>query len=89
MKVVLYDARENSPTHRQLMDHFIGERKPALIIVPPGVCHGFKAVGTETPFFVNIPTLPYDHKNPDEYRLAPYTSEIPYDWGLAPGLKHG
>jgi len=89
MKVVLYDARERSPTYRQLMELFIGEKDPALIMVPPGVCHGFKSIGTETAFFINTPTLPYDHTNPDEYRLPPDTSEISYDWGLAPGLKHG
>lgn len=53
------------------------------------VYHGFKAVGTETAFFVSIPTLPYSYKEPDEFRLPPDTTDIPYDWGLAPGLKHG
>jgi dTDP-4-dehydrorhamnose 3,5-epimerase len=89
MKVVLYDARPKSPTYRHLMEIFIGEKNPALISVPPGVYHGFKAIGTETAFFVSIPTVPYNYNDPDEYRLLPDTSEIPYDWGLAPGLKHG
>ena len=89
MKVVLYDAREKSATYRQLMELFIGERNPALITVPPGVYHGFKAIGTETAFFISIPTIPYNYKEPDEYRFPPDTSEIPYEWGLAPGLKHG
>jgi dTDP-4-dehydrorhamnose 3,5-epimerase len=89
MKVALYDARPDSPTYRALMELFIGEINPILVQVPAGVYHGFKAVGKETAYFVSIPTLPYDHKNPDEYRLPPDTSEIPYDWGLAPGLKHG
>jgi dTDP-4-dehydrorhamnose 3,5-epimerase len=89
MKVALYDDRKKSMTYRQLMELFIGERNPALITVPPGVYHGFKAIGTETAFFISIPTMPYNHKEPDEYRLPPDTAEIPYDWGLAPGLKHG
>lgn len=89
MKVAIYDARPDSPTYKALMELFVGERNPLLIQVPPGVYHGFKAVGNETAYFVSIPTLPYDPKNPDEYRLPPDTSEIPYDWGLAPGLKHG
>jgi dTDP-4-dehydrorhamnose 3,5-epimerase len=89
MKVAIYDARLDSPTYKALMELFVGERNPLLIQVPPGVYHGFKAVGNETAYFVSIPTLPYDPKNPDEYRLPPDTSEIPYDWGLAPGLKHG
>jgi dTDP-4-dehydrorhamnose 3,5-epimerase len=89
MKVGLYDAREKSPTHRKLMELFIGERDPALITVPPGVFHGFKAIGTETAFFISIPTLPYNYQEPDEYRIPPDSEEIPYDWGLIPGLKHG
>ena len=89
MKVALYDARKESPTNRALMELFIGEKNPALISVPPGVYHGFKAIGTETAFFISIPTMPYNYKDPDEYRLPPDTHEIPYDWGLTPGLKHG
>ena len=89
MKVVLYDAREGSKTRGNLMELFIGEKNPVLVAVPPGVYHGFKAIGDETAFFVSIPTLPYDYRDPDEYRLPPDTPEIPYDWGLAPGLKHG
>ena len=89
MKVALYDGRPDSPSHRELMEFFIGGTNPLLIQVPPGVYHGFKAVGKDTAYFVNIPTLPYDHGEPDEYRLPPDTKEIPYEWGLTPGLKHG
>jgi len=89
MKVALYDDREDSPTYKVLMELFAGEKNPILISVPPGVYHGFKAVGAETAYFVSIPTLPYNYEEPDEYRLPPDTNEIPYDWGLAPGLKHG
>ncbi|HOV67169.1 MAG TPA: dTDP-4-dehydrorhamnose 3,5-epimerase, partial [Methanoregulaceae archaeon] len=67
----------------------IGEKNPALITVPPGVYHGFKAIGNETAFFVSVPNLPYNREEPDEYRLPPDTAEIPYDWGLLPGLRHG
>ena len=89
MKVALYDDRGDSPTYKVLMELFAGEKNPILISVPPGVYHGFKAVGAETAYFVSIPTLPYNYEAPDEYRLPPDTEEIPYDWGLAPGLKHG
>ncbi len=71
------------------MELFIGEKNPILISVPPGVYHGFKGIGIETAYFLSIPTLPYNYEEPDEYRLPPATKEIPYDWGLAPGLKHG
>ncbi len=89
MKVVLYDARKESPTYNTLIELFIGEKNPMLISVPPGIYHGFKAIGTETAFFLSIPTLPYNYSDPDEFRIPPDSLEIPYDWGLAPGLKHG
>jgi dTDP-4-dehydrorhamnose 3,5-epimerase len=89
MKVALYDAREQSPTYQEINEFFIGEKNPLLITVPPFVYHGFKAVGGETAYMLSVPTLPYDYKNPDEYRLPPDTKEIPYDWLLVPGKKHG
>jgi dTDP-4-dehydrorhamnose 3,5-epimerase len=89
MKVVLYDSRENSPTYRNIMEFFVGEKKPILISVPPLVYHGFKGIGTETAYFLSIPTEPYNYSKPDEFRLPPDTDQIPYDWGLTPGLKHG
>ena len=89
MKVALYDGREDSPTNGTVMELFSGVKNPVLIHVPPGIYHGFKAVGTETAYFLNVPTLPYNYEEPDEFRLTPDTREIPYDWGLTPGMKHG
>ena len=89
MKVVLYDAREDSPTHGEVNEFFVGDKNPMLISVPPFVYHGFKAVGTETAYFLSVPTEQYNYETPDEYRLPPDTEEIPYDWVLDPGKKHG
>lgn len=89
MKVALYDARDDSRTKGTIMEFFIGEKNPLLISVPPGVYHGFKGIGTDTAYFLSVPTLPYNYQEPDEYRLPPDTKEIPYDWGLDPSLKHG
>ncbi len=89
MKVALYDARDDSSTKGTIMEFFVGEKNPLLISVPPGVYHGFKGIGTDTAYFLSVPTLPYNYQEPDEYRLPPDTKEIPYDWGLDPSLKHG
>lgn len=89
MKVALFDSREASPTKGTVNEFFIGERNPVLIKIPPYVYHGFKCIGTEEALIVNVPTGLYDYSEPDEYRLPPDTKDIPYDWGLAPGLKHG
>lgn len=89
MKVALFDARENSKTYKEINEFFIGEKNPLLIKVPPMVYHGFKAIGDEVAYFLNIPTHTYNYKEPDEYRLPPDTDKIPYDWILTPGKKHG
>jgi len=89
MKVALYDSREDSPTKGVVNEFIIGERNPILIAIPPFVYHGFKCVGTEEALIVNVPTEIYNYTEPDEFRLPPDTKDIPYDWGLAPGLKHG
>ena len=89
MKVVLYDSREGSPTRGQLNEFFLGDQNPLLISVPPLVYHGFKAIGEETAFFLSVPTFAYNYDDPDEFRLPPDTKDIPYDWILTPGKKHG
>ena len=89
LKLVLYDSRKSSSTYKEVNEIFFGEQKPLLVKIPPLVYHGFKAIGGETAYDINVPTQPYNYKEPDEFRLPPDTKQIPYDWGLAPGLKHG
>ncbi len=80
MKVVLYDQRKDSPTFGELNEFFMGEQNPMLLVIPPLVVHGMKAVGTQAGYLVNCPTEPYDYKSPDEYRFDPHGGEIPYNW---------
>jgi dTDP-4-dehydrorhamnose 3,5-epimerase len=40
-KVVLYDAREGSPTHGEINEFCIGEQARKLVVIPPLVYHGF------------------------------------------------
>ncbi|MFH1143847.1 MAG: dTDP-4-dehydrorhamnose 3,5-epimerase family protein [Candidatus Eisenbacteria bacterium] len=84
-KIVLYDRREDSATHNELMELFAGERNPILIRIPPGVCHGMKAVGPAPALMINTPDRVYDYEHPDEYRIAAHGTEIPYDWSRRDG----
>jgi dTDP-4-dehydrorhamnose 3,5-epimerase len=84
-KVVLYDSREDSPTHGQVQEFFIGDRNPMLVKIPPLVMHGFKAVGNEMAMIINFPTELYDYRDPDEYRVAWDSPDIPYDWSAKSG----
>lgn len=85
MKVVLYDGREKSPTHGEVNEFFIGEHNPLLIQIPPGVMHGFKCISEHEAIVVNVPTEVYVYDDPDEYRVDPYSPNIPYDWTLKEG----
>jgi dTDP-4-dehydrorhamnose 3,5-epimerase len=81
-KVVLYDRREGSPSRGEVNEFFMGEHNPLLLVIPSGVLHGMKGVGTEPAFLVNIPTEPYNYESPDEYRVDPRSPDVPYDWNL-------
>jgi len=85
MKVVLYDGRKDSLTNGEVNEFFLGEHSFKLIQIPKMVYHGFKCIGQEEAIVINVPTQPYDHKHPDEYRLDPYENKIPYDWRLKEG----
>ena len=85
IKLVAYDSRPGSPTKGLLNEFFIGTHNPMLVRIPAGVYHGFKGLTEPEAFVINIPTEPYVHKRPDEYRLDPHTSDIPYDWSRTDG----
>ena len=80
MKVVLYDSRQASPTHGQVNEFFIGERNAQLVQIPPYVLHGFKCISEELAILINTVTHPYNHTDPDEFRVHPHDNDIPYDW---------
>jgi dTDP-4-dehydrorhamnose 3,5-epimerase len=84
-KVVLYDAREGSPTHGEVNEFFMGRLNSIMLTIPKGVFHGFKGIGEEMTLIVNVPTELYNYEQPDEYRLPAHTKEIPYDWGRKDG----
>ncbi len=85
MKVVLFDAREDSPTAGEVQECFIGEHNPALIKIPPGVYHGFKCVSTEEAIVINVPNELYNYDEPDEFRAPAHGSEVPYEWARKDG----
>jgi dTDP-4-dehydrorhamnose 3,5-epimerase len=79
VKLVLVDTRDDSPTKGMVNEFFIGALNPLLVQVPNLVYHGWKCISIEPSLVVNVPTEPYDHASPDEYRLDPHGT-LPYDW---------
>lgn len=80
IKLVLYDAREESATKGQVMELFTGPENYNLIKIPPGVWNGFKGVGVTPSIVANCSDIPHD---PDEIaRMDPFDPSIPYKWDL-------
>lgn len=78
MRFVLFDGRQDSPTQGLINDICIGEENRALITIPKGVWHAVQNVGVSDSMFVNMPTRPYDHANPDKTRLPLVNDLIPF-----------
>jgi dTDP-4-dehydrorhamnose 3,5-epimerase len=76
----LYDGRPDSSTHGEINDFIISPFQPKLIHIPKGVYHGFKNIGDSEAIVINTVTNPYNHKNPDEYRVDAFDEKIGYKW---------
>lgn len=78
VKIVLYDSREDSPTRGLLNVFRFGSMRPALLLVPPGIWHGIKNVGSTDSLLINLTDKVYAYEDPDHWRLPPNTDQIPY-----------
>lgn len=85
VKLVLYDAREESPTKGEINEFFMGVHNPMLVQIPKGVYHGWKCISLEEAIVVNSPTEPYHYQEPDEHRIPFDSPDVPYDWGIKMG----
>ena len=66
-QVGLYDIREDSPTRGQTQVLYLGEMNRSLLHIPPGVAHGYRALGNAPVALVYYTTYSYDPA--DELRL--------------------
>ena len=55
----LWDRREASATRGEYLKIQAGASNPVLVIVPPGVVHGYKCVGETDGWCVNLPDKLY------------------------------
>lgn len=58
-KLYLWDARQNSPTKGESQILEVGEEEPSLVVVPPGVIHGYKCVSETPALCLNFPDKLY------------------------------
>lgn len=77
-RIVLFDDRKDSPTYKKLNVLYFGAQRPSLLRIPCGVYHGVQNVGESTAHFFNLPTMPYNHADPDKHRLPLDNDLIPF-----------
>lgn len=80
IKIVLYDARQDSSTYGLTNTFLLGTTRPGLLIVPPKVWHGIKNVSNEPSSILNLVDRAYRYEDPDHWRLPEDSSEIPFDF---------
>jgi dTDP-4-dehydrorhamnose 3,5-epimerase len=65
-------------------EFLVSERNPGLLVIPPDLYHGWRNLGTDEAFIVNMPSEQYHHEGPDALDL-PYDSPdaralVPFRW---------
>jgi dTDP-4-dehydrorhamnose 3,5-epimerase len=78
LQVALVDVRPDSETYGRRNTLYVGSLRPWRIVIPPGVAHGYKVVGSDPAVLVYVTDRFY---NPaDECRIAYDSPDINYDW---------
>jgi dTDP-4-dehydrorhamnose 3,5-epimerase len=82
VELVLHDPRDDSPTRGQTDVLHLSPMRPTVVSIPPGVWHGVKnMLAADFSSFLNLFDRPYEHGDPDEWRLPVRNDQIPYDFG--------
>ena len=58
-KLYLWDHRTKSDTNGEAMAVEVGEKNPVMVIIPPGVIHGYKCISNNSAWCINLPNKLY------------------------------
>ena len=78
LQVALVDLRPASPTFGRRNTLYVGVMRPWRVNIPPGVAHGYKALGHDPSMLIYVTSRFYDAA--DEGRIAYDDPRISYDW---------
>ena len=78
LQVALVDLRKDSGTFGIRNTLYVGALRPWRVVVPPGVAHGYKVIGTDRAILVYVTDRFYD--SADEGRIPYDDPSINYDW---------
>ena len=65
-RVKMWDNRKNSPTYGAMMTIEAGEESPVILLVPPGVVHGYTNISKNDSWVVNLPNRLFQGKGRKE-----------------------
>lgn len=65
-RLYLWDRRSGSPSEGEAWQMEVGQNNPTLVIVPPGVVHGYKCVSQIAALSINLPDRLYKGRNKEE-----------------------
>lgn len=80
IRIVLYDARPDSPTCSMVNEFRIGVQRPSLLIIPPKVWHGVQNYCNSTAVLLNAVDSAYCYDGPDHWRVPLNSTAIPYSF---------
>ena len=80
LQVALIDLRPESSTFGTRNTLYVGAMRPWQILIPPGVAHGYKVIGTAPSVLVYATDRFYDPT--DEGRIPHNHAGLNYDWEL-------
>lgn len=80
IRIVLYDAREDSSTYGVLNEFKLGTIRPGLVVVPPKVWHGIQNISESPSLLLNMVDRAYRYEDPDHWRLPQDSPLIPYQF---------
>lgn len=65
-RLYIWDARQHSPTFGSRMVLEVGEKKPQVVIIPAGIVHAYRNVGTIPGWVINMSNKLYAGKGRKE-----------------------
>lgn len=79
-KVVLYDLRPNSPTHKKTQVIYTGEDNLKIIAIPGNVAHGYKVLNKKTMGIIYHASQVYNPNNITIRTIPRDDPTINFDW---------
>ncbi len=77
LRLALFDGREGSSTRGASEVIHLGEIRPVMVVVPPGVWHALRNLSGAHAGYLNMTSELYAHESPDNWRSAPGSADVP------------